>query len=159
MIGKGFHQAFKVEGIDRSYEGRNGWRERGCLQSKAFNSGTGGSRHGSTRGMALRAGEAKHHGRSWLNLKLLARYTLRRVVKAKTRRRCHCACYPALRPVIFSICRLASCRSAVAKPSLNRPYTSASRVLPCSRRPCLDISFAKLIAVRSSQLRSAWDLA
>ena len=32
--GKGFRNPFKVEGIDRSHEGRNGRRERGCLRCK-----------------------------------------------------------------------------------------------------------------------------
>jgi hypothetical protein len=45
IIGKGFHKPFKVKGVDRSYEGRNGWRKRGSLQFKAFNRRTGRLRH------------------------------------------------------------------------------------------------------------------
>jgi hypothetical protein len=59
--GKGSHEPFNVEGIDRLYECRNGWRERGCLRCKAFSRGTGGFRHGYTPSRALRAGDAKHH--------------------------------------------------------------------------------------------------
>jgi hypothetical protein len=45
IAGKGFHKPFKVEGVDRSYEGRNGGRERGSLQFEGFNRPTGRFQH------------------------------------------------------------------------------------------------------------------
>jgi hypothetical protein len=78
-FGKGSHKSFEVRAIDRVYEGGNGRWERGSLQFKGFKSRTG-IRHRFVPRVALRAGEAKHQGSS-LNLRFLACYTLRRVVK------------------------------------------------------------------------------
>src|SRR5215468_6275694 len=51
---------------------------------------------------------------------------------------------------------LASLRSAVSKPSVNQPYTGASRSWASWRLPCCCHRRAKLVEVRSSQDLACW---